>query len=186
MRELAGGCVRYVQEALKLELDYSTDTLPLLDHYLSESREDPKPELRGLIAPAAGAYFGELVQRQLGDGRWHCTGDEFEGYRLEFERCFLYFNPIGMALEAMMGEAVEGSGAQIEVLPADRKAVKEALDRLGPVREEDYYRLSVRFEVLETIHNTLVHGAVDPTQRDLRLGPEVYAAALGDGEGAPN
>lgn len=187
VQELAQGCVRFVQQALELELDYTTDTLPILDHYLVQAREDPRPELDSLIAPAAGAYFGELVRRELAPWRWHCTGDEFEQYRLEHERCFLYFHPVSMALEALHGKPLPDGATSLQVLPSERDAVKEALDRMGQVREEDYYRLCTRYEALEQVLTTLVASSLSRAENPVRLGPEVYAAAIdGAAEGTTN
>ena len=97
--ELADACVRYVQEALELELDYTPETLPILDHYLKSRMEDPKEELLSLLAPTAGAYFGEVVRRTVDGARWHCPSGHFAAHRIEFETFFLHFNPIGVAVE---------------------------------------------------------------------------------------
>ncbi|HEX6245463.1 MAG TPA: DUF6278 family protein, partial [Polyangiales bacterium] len=75
--DLANACVRFVQQALSLELDYTPDTLPLLDHYLQSAQDVSKEEVLSLVAPAAGAYFGEVVRRQLGPARWHLVEGDF-------------------------------------------------------------------------------------------------------------
>src|SRR5688572_23563251 len=36
IRELCDACIAYVTRALAVELDYTPDTLPILDHYLRE------------------------------------------------------------------------------------------------------------------------------------------------------
>jgi hypothetical protein len=38
--DLAESCVRFVHEALGLTLDYTAETLPVLDHYLRERARD--------------------------------------------------------------------------------------------------------------------------------------------------
>ena len=55
VRDLAEACIRFVREALGLELDYTPETLPVLDHYLKERAVKAQPEVQELIAPAAGA-----------------------------------------------------------------------------------------------------------------------------------
>ena len=51
----------------------------------------------------------------------------------------------------------------------------EALERAGDVGSEDYYRLAVRYEVLELVTSLLGDKAAqDPEPRT--YGPEAYAA----------
>src|SRR5687768_1752387 len=61
--DLAEACVRFVKRALQIALDYTPDTLPLLDHYLRSASDISKEEILSLHVPAAGAYFGEVVRR---------------------------------------------------------------------------------------------------------------------------
>lgn len=173
--DLADSCVRFVKRALRIELDYTPDTLPILDHYLRQAQGE-HDELINLLGPAAGAYFGEVVRRQLGPSRWHWVSDDFSECRIEFDRCFLSFNPIGCALEAVLGREVEGYGSQLVLLPEDEGIVQASLERTGEVRAEDYYRLAVRFEVLEQVVALLVDKAITKDELSRRFGPEVYAA----------
>ena len=55
-------CAQYVHAATGVALDFTPDTLPLLDHYLQGVR-GAKDDVKELVATAAGAYFGELVRR---------------------------------------------------------------------------------------------------------------------------
>lgn len=174
--DLADSCVRFVKRALRIELDYTPDTLPILDHYLREAHGIEREEILNLVAPAAGAYFGEVVRRQLGPGRWHWVSDDFSECRIEFDRCFLSFNPIGSALEAVTGEEADGYGSSLSLLPEDEGLVRASLERTGDVREDDFYRLAVRFEVLEQVVGLLVEKAIARDELSRRFGPEVYAA----------
>src|SRR5262249_46544401 len=81
--ELAEACVRFVEAALGVRLDFSAETLPLLDHYVASRREElvAKPETIGLVARAAGAYFGELVRRQF-HSFWHAPTDDPSSWEL--------------------------------------------------------------------------------------------------------
>src|SRR6185312_3960156 len=66
VREYADQAVAYVQRALGVTLEYDSDTLPLLDHYL-RSANDAQAPTQELVTATAGAYFGEVVRRRLGD-----------------------------------------------------------------------------------------------------------------------
>lgn len=176
VRDLADSCVRFVKRALRVELDYTPETLPILDHYLREAHGIEREEVLNLVAPAAGAYFGEVVRRHLGPSRWHWVSEDFGECRIEFDRCFLSFNPIGNALETVLGSEAEGYGSHLTVLPEDEPLVRASLENTGDVREEDYYRLAVRFEVIEQVVSLLVDKAIQKDELSRRFGPDVYAA----------
>lgn len=149
VEDLALTAFRVVRERLSLELDFTPETISILDHVLVEQAADPASPAASVLVPCAGAYFGEVVRRNLGAFRWHCPSDDYAGWRLEGEEKFLFFNPIGVALERVLGEAVDGYHAHLGLYPDDRVKVQRVLEGLGPVREDDYYRLGVRLEVLE-------------------------------------
>ena len=71
IQDLANACVRFVERSVGIALDYTPETLPILDHYLRGVRATSRDEITNLVAPAAGAYFGEVVRRQLGPAQWH-------------------------------------------------------------------------------------------------------------------
>jgi hypothetical protein len=170
--ELAAGCVLAVEQATGVQLDFTQDTLPILDHYAGqvESREEA---VQGLVASMCGAYFGEVIRRSLGPARWYCPKDAPEDFRLEFEDVFLSFNPVGVALEAIAGESLHGVGSHFEVLPSDRDRVKAALELFGDAREEDYYRFGVRFEAIEQVVHTLATLEMQH-ENPRKFGPEAY------------
>ncbi|MBI2893638.1 MAG: hypothetical protein HYY06_08800 [Deltaproteobacteria bacterium] len=153
--ELALACVDYVRRAVGAELDYTPDTLPILDEYLRKARGTAQAEIVRLVAPAVGAYFGEVLRRSF-DCRWHAPGSEFSSWRVEFARCFLYFNPIGMAVEAIQLEDTAGLGATIVTSDDALADLRAQLERAAPVRVEDYYALTTRFEVIDQIVHFLM------------------------------
>lgn len=172
LRERALACVQYVFGATRISLDLTPETLPLLDHYLATAR-DGRGAIVDLVAQAAAAYFGEVV-RALYPARWHAPAGEPERWRVEFTRCFLWFNPVDLALEAMGLEA----DATFHVDAAERDALASALSILGDVSEEDYRRLSVRLEVLTSLHDQVVARQEARGEAEVFLGPEVYRAAI--------
>jgi hypothetical protein len=177
--ERAASCVRFVMATLKIELDFTAETLSLVDHWLGEAKKldsDAADEAQHLAAEAAGAYFGEVVRRTLPDFRWHVEKDTTR-WRLENGSVFLAFNPLGMAEEAVLAEPLDGWNAHLEVLPRDKGLLEQTLSRLGGIREDDYYRLAVRWEVVEHVLEALEAAKLARSDEE-RFGPEVYRAAL--------
>lgn len=184
VEDLALGAFRMVKNELGFELDFTPETLPVLDHYLKELREDdggpPDESVVSVVAPCVGAYFGEVARRSLSGLRWHTPEDDYRHWRLEGEGVFLCFNPVGVALEALFGEAVGDWNAHFTLLPEQKPEVNRSLEATGGVREEDYYRLAVRHEVLEqtmAVLERIASGEEAPRS----FGPDVYASVV-DGE----
>jgi hypothetical protein len=178
--EWAETCREFVKESLHLELDYTPDTLPLLDHYVRTKAQQPSSEVRDLLAPPLGAYFGEVVRRNMQGVRWHAPDEHYENYRLEFEGVFLHFNPLGIAAEALSADDVEGFGAHFQILDEARPAVEEALERNDAITSDDYYSFTVRYETLELLTATLIGFETQHAPRPRRFGRDVYRAASGE------
>src|SRR5687767_1973198 len=118
VEDLALGAFRMVKDKLAFELDFTPDTLPVLDHYLRELRGADE-KILSVVAPCAGAYFGEVLRRSLPGLRWGGTEGEYSAWRIEAARVFLCLHPIGMVLEGLYGEAVDGHPSHVAILPSD-------------------------------------------------------------------
>lgn len=180
VRELCLACVQYVHTATRVWLDFTPDTVPLLDHYLQGVR-DASDDVKRLVAPAAGAYFGEVVRRMY-PSRWHAPAQEFDAWRVEFSRCFLHFNPVGFALEAIESRDLAG-GHGFGVNADDVPALEEGLAAYGEVDAEEYYLLSTRLEVLGPVVDRLLAASLKRNETNLDYTAAVYANALDDGDG---
>lgn len=154
--DLTVASVTSVKNATGMELDLSQDTLPILDHYAGLV-DAPRAEILSLLAPMSGAYFGELLRRQLDDGEWVTESEDYSQWRLRFERCSLTFNPLGIALEVILGQDIPEWGAHLQTAPEDLLRIKKALDVFGDVRDRDYYTFSVRFEAIEQAYLALLN-----------------------------
>ena len=66
--------MRFVQQALNLPLDYTPETLPILDHYVRERGRDGREETRGAARPYTALYFGEVVEADPGLCALHSPG----------------------------------------------------------------------------------------------------------------
>lgn len=155
--ELSEACRQYVQRATGLLPDYCPETLPLVDYYLDQVRDstNERPELLPLVVRAVGAYFGEVVRRQV-PGFWIIPSLDAHDWRLCARPVFLSLNPIGVAYDAIHRKSAhDGPSSQLKLAPEDREVVDRRVAELPPVREEEYFLLSTRLEVIEIAADAL-------------------------------
>ena len=142
----------FIQRAVGVELDRSEASLAFVDHYAKGARESAlKDELLALVAPALGAYLGEVAIGKFG-GHWVLDGEDPSEWRVELEPVPLRFWPVGMAAEALRGDEVEGYESSFAVFGPSASTLMsqllEALSRVPPVDEEYFYSLTGRLETL--------------------------------------
>jgi hypothetical protein len=169
--EYADQAVQYVRRALGMPLEYDSETLPLLDHYLRSVPGDNAAAAH-LVAATAGAYFGEVVKRRLG-GEWDLPSRDPGSWRLVLPTG-LWFSPAAIALAVIVGSAEEdGSlGDEITDPEADavtgsdwdaslnapgplRPLVAQVLDNMADVSHDDYYSLCGRLDTIEHVESVL-------------------------------
>jgi hypothetical protein len=172
--ELAAAAVRFVTGKYGVPLDFSSDTLSLLDQYVRDSRAEVLllPSSMDLIAAALGAYWGEVVRRSFG-GYWEASGDH-STYRLCFSRVFLSLNPLGVGREALTMQAEEGWGAHFEVDPKERSVVFERLSSWPEADEAEYYLPSTRFDATEVAFEVLRARMIARGDAGVRFIPRDY------------
>ncbi len=91
-----------VTRSLRFDLDGSVTSLAVVDHYLTQAREETREPILSLLAAGAGAYFGELVRRHIG-GLWLGDGSDPRHLRLLLTPAFVYFSPADLAFTAILG-----------------------------------------------------------------------------------
>ncbi len=155
--ELAAACVRFVATQLKIEPDFTPETLSLLDHYVATSREAvaERPESLPLTAHAVGAYIGEVAKRHH-PCWWRIDNSDPGAWRLEFEPVLLSFYPIQVAYNLLTLDADEEAFSGFEMREADRELVVARLSELPPVSEEEYYSPTARLEALDIAVEALI------------------------------
>ncbi len=155
--EASNACLEYVKRATGVTLDYTPETLSVLDHYLGLVRSDAKdrPELVPLIARAVGAYFGEVV-RVVVPSFWRLPSPNVVDWQLCASAVFFAFNPIGAAYDALF-ESVEHDGPRslFRVAPEDKDLLARRLEAMPEVPEDEYYLLTTRIEVIEAVVEAL-------------------------------
>lgn len=172
--EFAKACVRFVAARYGTMLDYSPDTLSLLDQWLRDARAElrVRPEAVEVVQSAAGAYLGEVVRRQFG-ANWVADG-EVSGWRLCLSTVYCAFNPIGMAREALLLEPAEGWHAHLDLDPGEKESVESRLEALPQATEDEYYMPTTRFDVLWIVVDALRAGMQARGLDDVRFELEDY------------
>jgi hypothetical protein len=197
---LVGSLVRsfceQVERALAVRLDGSVTSLAFVDHYLSLARDEDREPIVSLLAAGAGAYFGELVRRELG-GTWVGDGLDPRRLRLLIEPQFVYFSPVDQAYEAIAGHGLDADDPRLAPGPSfdsafgleppreqddpgedDAQWLSERLAELPPVAEDEFHSLTCRFETLQLMLELLAakHAAEGLSPR--RLGLSDYVEVL--------
>jgi hypothetical protein len=149
--DLASACLEYVDHALGFTLDFSPDTLGAVDHYTTGVRASlaQNPALGPLIAPAVGAYFGEVVRVHF-DTFWRVPTPNPHDWSVCMKLVYLALNPIGVGFDAVYGGTDhDGPRSPLRVAPEDSEFLDRRLATVPAVPEEQYHLLTTRFEVLE-------------------------------------
>lgn len=178
--DLVAACLDYVRRSLGTELDFTPETLPLLDHYLSEVREEleAKPELAELAAHAAGAYFGEVLRRQM-QGFWRMPSASLHDFQLCSTVAFVSLNPFGVAYDALYGGTEHGGPrSNLRLAPEDHGYIHARLATVPEVPEDQFYLLTTRMEVIEITVEALRAKLEQEGYSDMEYTPEDYEAEL--------
>jgi hypothetical protein len=178
--DLATAMRDHVRRSLGVELDPSSASLAFVDHYLRTVRSETRPEIVLLVAAEAGAWYGELVRREIG-GTWIGDGRDPRALRLLLRHQFLHFAPVDQALEAVLAadndedDARVPAGAPLDTafhaqgpgtaprtgstdavatsttVEDDASWLAARLAELPPIAEDEYYSLTCRFETLQLV-----------------------------------
>lgn len=165
--ELAASCVRFVHAKFGIELDFTHETLPILDHYASEAREELKnrPEATTLLVEAMGAYFGQVLAIEFG-GMWKAEGNDVHAWRVCLQSAFISVSPLGVAYDVLhAGQTHAGPSSELGLAPEDKSLVEGRLAALPPVREEEFFTFSARYDVFhiafEALRNQMQNDGLD-------------------------
>jgi hypothetical protein len=178
--ELGEATRQFVLTSLGVELDYSPETLPVLDHYLEQARQNvrERPELTALLTRSVGAYFGEVVRRSL-PSFWRLPSSDASDWQLCFEEVFLAFNPTAFAWDALF-ESSDHAGPSSELVldREDHQALEQRLAALPPVSEAEYWLLSTRFEIVEMAADQARRELSRSGLEDVHYGPADYESVI--------
>ena len=150
VREYCDMLVSAVREAVDYGLDYSIETLPVVDHYVSLIQKDSqtRDEVVILVASMAGVYFGEVLKRRFG-AEWHLhdTSDPFT-WELFFTSCPLAIRPVHISYEIITRREDSAIDSSLRTAPARQKILYDYFESLGQVTEDEFFSFSGRTEIL--------------------------------------
>jgi hypothetical protein len=178
--ELVRACLDYVKRALGTDLDFTPETLPLLDHYLSEARAEvtAKPELAELTAHAAGAYFGEVLRRQM-RGFWRTPSASLHDFQVCSSVAFVAINPFGVAYDALFaGTDHGGPRSNLRLAAEDQGYIAARLATVPEVPEDQFFLLTTRIEVIEITVEALRARLEEQGYSETEYTPQDYEAEL--------
>ena len=172
--ELVAACMRFVASKYKVALDGTPETLSLVDQYIREARTayEARPESIDLVAPAVGAYLGEVMRQEFA-AEWFAEGSH-ESWRLYFHNVFLSFNPVGIAREAITMKDEPGWNAHLTLDPAERELFDQRLAAMPDIDEDEYYLPTTRFDVITAVVETLRAHAETTATGDVSFTREDY------------
>lgn len=199
VEQLTAAFREQVRRALKVELpdELGATALAYVDHYLALLREETREPIVSLVAANAGAWFGELIRREIG-GTWIGDGIDPRALRLLLEPAFVYFAPVDVAYEAILsgspalGDPRVPEGASLDASfhlrkhpvvnfehePADHDWVSERLAETPPLPEDQYFSLTGRFETLQLILELLASRELERGREPTRYHLNDYIAEL--------
>ncbi len=203
--QLSAAFCEQVRRALDVELcdDLGSAALAYVDHYLGLLGDEDREPIISLVAANAGAWFGELIRREIG-GMWIGDGVDPRRLRLLLEPQFVHFSPVDMAYEAILSAAPEPGDPRVpegaildsafhlrkrpltgfEHEPADHDWIIDRLSEAPPVPEDQFFSLTGRFETLEQILELLASREIERGREPTRYHLNDYIAALADNSGS--
>ena len=170
--ELSAACREYVRRAVGVPLDGTSETLSLLDHYLTSAAADAEaqPVAVGLALSAAAAYFGEVLRGAF-LCHWHAVGDDPRAWEIRFGKVFLAVNPYAAVAALVLGDE---AGELFRIDEAHADELVSALEALPEVPETEFRLPSTRFDVVQMIVEKLEARAQAAGHGDVVLDDEDY------------
>jgi len=177
IRELGLSCRQFVWAKLQIELDGTAETLPILDHYISLVREDLRkaPHTTELVTQAIAAYFGTVTALTI-DGFWRVSAASDQGWLICARRVFMAINPLGVAHD-VLGASVDhdGPSSELRIDGVQRELIAQRLARLPAPREDEYFTLSARLEVIDIAVAALSEQLHLRGVSEISFGPDDYS-----------
>ncbi len=178
--DLATAACQFVERAVGVGVDFTPETLPIVDHYVTLVRQEvqDRPQLVPLVTRALGAYFGQVVVREL-NGFWQVPSDDDRRWLVCLRHVLLAFNPVGVVYEVLLPGSTDGPAATVLLAREEREVVVSRLAALPEVGEAEYYMLATRLEGLQIAALALT-GLRDAATADVEFDADDYRTLVAD------
>ncbi|MBN2526823.1 MAG: hypothetical protein JXR76_10545 [Deltaproteobacteria bacterium] len=182
-------CRTHVFKRFSLDLDFSSDTLSVLDYFVTElvTEENKgtcppaghvsRMNMVHLFAPTLGAYFGALLANQFG-GRFRHTDKDITAWRFEFDSCFIRLNPVAVAASVIAQQEVDGLSAILLSSAKLMPKLQERFDAVPEVLDEDFFSFCTWYESIQIANEFLAEVSLKDGRDD--CSSENYDRLLGD------
>ena len=137
-----------VYSKVNIDLDFSPDTVSLLDYYVNEIGDVDK-SMFSLMSTISCAYFGELVRRNIG-GQWYIEDkDNPENWQVRFNSCPLAIYPFILSSEVISKGKFSLESSIFSVSPSRHDLLLELLEKSNPMAEDQYYSFAGKLDIIE-------------------------------------
>lgn len=181
IRDLLRSCQEYIKRAVGTEADGTQETLPLVDHYVGITRStlEERPQLLPLVTRALAAYVGELIRGTIG-GFWHVPSEDAHEWLVCLSPVYMALSPMGIVYDAIYsGTSHDGPSSHLRIAREDTELVRERLDAVPPVPEDEFFLFSTRFEAIEVAVETLRAAMQAGGQEDMFFELDDYSDEFG-------
>ncbi len=164
--EMVAEFVRRALDAVRTStgvgLEFDSDTLPLIDHYVREV-PSKSPDTAALIAAMVGSYYGETVCQTMG-GTWKVETNDPQQWRVVLPGG-LSFAPVPLALSAILEDESGMGDPDFQAVPALMVELERVMEGMGTVTRYEYFSLSCRYDTLEHLQESLLALASDRKEK---------------------
>ncbi|MBN2715788.1 MAG: hypothetical protein JXX14_08030 [Deltaproteobacteria bacterium] len=167
IEQLTERCRAHVLKRFSLELDFTSETLSVLDFFVEDLVKDenkgtrPAPghlsrmNMVHLFAPTFGAYFGAMLSHLYG-GEFRHTDKDITLWRFEFSDFFLRLNPVAVAASVIARQEVDGLSSVLRASAKQMPRLQERFDAAPEVPESDFFTFCTCLESIQIAREFLL------------------------------
>lgn len=144
-------------------LDRTPESLAFVDPFLQkiQNKKILFGDKQKQILYGVAAYFGEVVQKNLGEISWVLkekgSSDLPEDWLIKFKHLPLSFDPISMVMAVVSLLRKEDSYENLLIVDKEwQESIESLLSRMSPVSLDYYYSLTGQYETMEYVISLLV------------------------------
>ncbi|MBN2344642.1 MAG: hypothetical protein JXX29_13330 [Deltaproteobacteria bacterium] len=189
INQLVERCRAHVQKRFNIELDFTSDTLSVLDFFVEEMVKEEnngvcppgghpaRMNMIHLFAPTFAAYFGAVLTNHFG-GRFRHVEKDVSEWRFEFETFLVRFNPVAVAANVIAKTEVKGLDSILHSSAKLMPKLQERFDAAPDVLEDDFFSFCTFFESIQIANDFLTEVSQKDGKPD--CSPDGYDRLIGN------